>query len=55
MEFIPGDKCIVETEEGLAFGEVSTEIKMVPENQIGKPLRKVVRKATRADLHSGKK
>ncbi|MBI5207243.1 MAG: stage 0 sporulation family protein [Candidatus Firestonebacteria bacterium] len=50
LELQPGDKCVVETEEGLAFGEVATEIKMVPENQFGKPLRKVVRKATRVDF-----
>ncbi len=51
IDLQPGDKCIVETEDGLAFGEVVTEIKMLPKNQFSQPLRKVVRKATKADFN----
>ncbi|MBI5416387.1 stage 0 sporulation family protein [Candidatus Poribacteria bacterium] len=50
VELQPGDKCVVDTEEGLAFGEVITEIKMLPQTESGETIRKVVRKASRADF-----
>lgn len=47
----PGDKCVVETEDGMAFGEVVTEKKMIPKIESKEPVRKIIRKATRADFN----
>jgi cell fate regulator YaaT (PSP1 superfamily) len=46
----PGDRVIVETEQGLSFGTVATPPKMVEEPPSGPPLKKVYRLATAKDL-----
>lgn len=45
-----GDKVIVETEKGLGLGSVAVLAKAVDEEQLGKPLKKVHRKATEKDI-----
>jgi cell fate regulator YaaT (PSP1 superfamily) len=46
----PGDRVIVETEQGMSFGTVATPPKMVEEPPSGPPLKKVYRLATAKDL-----
>ena len=50
MKFKKGDKAIVETARGVECGEVAMENREVPEEEIVKPLKRVVRAATEADL-----
>jgi len=45
-----GDAVIAETSRGVEFGEVMIEPRDVPDEEIVPPLKKVVRKATPADL-----
>lgn len=47
--FTMGDKVIVETVRGVECGEIAIEPKEVSENEIVKPLKKILRKATEAD------
>ena len=46
---VMGDKVIVETVRGVECGEIAIEPKEVSENEIVKPLKKILRKATEAD------
>ncbi|MBQ7137225.1 MAG: stage 0 sporulation protein [Bacilli bacterium] len=50
-----GDKVIVETEKGIQFGSVSTEIKNIEEKDVSTPLKKVLRIATKEDLKQNQK
>ena len=45
----PGDEVIVETSRGLEFGMVTMGITEVDEEEVIKPLKKIVRKATKKD------
>ncbi len=45
-----GDSVIVETARGIEFGQVVVGEKMVSENDIVQPLKKVLRKATQKDM-----
>lgn len=45
-----GDEAIVETARGLECGKVAMENRQVADNTIVQPLKKVIRKATEADL-----
>lgn len=45
----PDEYAIVETARGLEYGAVACSNKLVPESEVVKPLRPVVRKATEAD------
>lgn len=45
-----GDKVIVETARGIECGEVTMEPRDVPEEEIVKPLKKVIRPATEEDI-----
>ena len=47
--FTMGDKVIVETVRGVECGEIAIEPKEIPESEIVKPLKKILRKATEAD------
>ncbi len=49
LELSEGDKAIVETVRGLECGDVVSEARPVPDEEITQPLRKVVRKATPED------
>lgn len=50
-----GDEVIVETEHGLAFGEVATEPECVEQESVKQPLKKVYRPATGEDREQQKK
>lgn len=50
MKFKKGDKAIVETARGVECGEVAMENREVPEGEIVKPLKRIIRAATEADL-----
>lgn len=50
IELQEGDPVIAETARGVEFGEVMTEPKEVPDEEIVSPLKKIVRKATPADM-----
>ena len=50
MKFKKGDKAIVETARGVECGEVVMENREVPEEEIVKPLKRIIRAATEADL-----
>lgn len=50
MKFKKGDKAIVETARGVECGEVAMENRDVPEEEIVKPLKRIIRAATEADL-----
>jgi len=50
-----GDKVIVETVRGVECGTVSMANRSVPDNSIVKPLKKLIRTATEADLATLKK
>ena len=45
----PGDQVIVETARGMEFGTVTMGITAVDEEEVVKPLKKIVRKATKKD------
>ena len=45
-----GDKVVVETEKGVQFGEVSTDIKSIEEKHLSTPLKKVIRLANKEDI-----
>lgn len=49
-EFRIGDHAIVETARGVEFGDVSIANRCVPDSEIVPPLRKVLRRATPADV-----
>ncbi len=50
VEFKMGEKVIVETVRGLECGEIAIEPKDVSDSEIVKPLKKIVRKATKEDV-----
>ena len=50
MKLKKGDKAIVETARGVECGEVAMENREVPEEEIVKPLKRIIRAATEADL-----
>ena len=50
MKFKKGDKAIVETARGVECGEVAMENREVPQEEIVKPLKRIIRAATEADL-----
>ena len=50
MKFKKGDKAIVETARGVECGEVAMENREVPEEEIVKPLKRIICAATEADL-----
>lgn len=49
IDFQAGDGAIVETARGVEYGEVVLPKKSVPEEQIAKPLKQVIRKADEKD------
>lgn len=50
LDFELGEKVVVETARGIECGEVATEPADVPESEIVKPLKKIIRKATKEDI-----
>ena len=50
LDFELGEKVVVETARGIECGEVAAEPADVPENEIVKPLKKIIRKATKEDI-----
>ncbi len=52
ITFTQGEKVIVETARGVECGEISTENRDIPEEEILHPLKPVIRKATEADLRT---
>ncbi len=52
ITFTQGEKVIVETARGVECGEISTENRDIPEEEILHPLKPVIRKATDADLRT---
>lgn len=50
-----GDNVIVETEKGLQFGTIVTQVKEINENEFNIPLKSVVRFATKKDEKEHKK
>ena len=49
IELSDGDRVIVETVRGLECGEVVGEPRLVPDEEVAQPLKKVIRKATPED------
>ena len=50
LDLHEGDAVIAETARGIEYGEVMIDPREVPDEEIVPPLRKVVRKATDADI-----
>ncbi len=50
LDFELGEKVVVETARGIECGEVAAEPADVPESEIIKPLKKIIRKATKEDI-----
>ena len=50
LELKLGDKVIVETDKGLQFAEVSTNLKNINEKNLGTPLKKIIRIASKEDF-----
>lgn len=50
-----GDKVVVETEKGVQFGEVSTDIKSIEDKHLSTPLKKVIRLANKEDVNQNEK
>lgn len=50
MEFQKGQRAVVETARGIECGEIAMENREIPEEEIKKPLKKIIRAATDADL-----
>ena len=50
LDFEIGEKVVVETARGIECGEVAAEPVDVPESEIVKPLKKIIRKATKEDI-----
>ena len=50
LDFEIGEKVVVETARGIECGEVAAEPADVPESEIVKPLKKIIRKATKEDI-----
>jgi len=50
LELAEGDSVIAETARGIEFGEVMIDPRDVPEEEIVPPLKKIVRKAAKADI-----
>ncbi len=50
LGFELGEKVVVETARGIECGEVAAEPADVPESEIVKPLKKIIRKATKEDI-----
>jgi len=49
LKVTQGENVIVETARGLEYGQIVAENKLVPNTEIVPPLRKAIRKATKAD------
>ncbi len=52
FELEAGDDVVVETARGMEVGQVARTVVKVPDNMVNKPLKPVVRKATREDLEN---
>ncbi len=50
LDFELGEKVVVETARGIECGEIAAEPADVPESEIIKPLKKIIRKATKEDI-----
>ncbi len=50
MTFQKGERAVVETARGMECGEIAMENRDIPDEEIKKPLKKIVRAATDADL-----
>ncbi len=50
LDFEVGEKVVVETARGIECGEVAAEPTDVAESEIVKPLKKIIRKATKEDI-----
>ncbi len=55
VSFKRGDGVIVETVQGIECGEIAMENKIVDDEQIVKPLKKIIRRATEEDLETRRK
>ena len=55
VSFKRGDGVIVETVQGVECGEIAMENKIVDDEQIVKPLKKIIRRATEEDLEVRRK
>jgi cell fate regulator YaaT (PSP1 superfamily) len=55
LELEIGDEVVVETARGMEVGQVAMSITSVPDNTVNKPLKSVVRKATKEDLENAEK
>lgn len=52
MQFKKGERAIVETARGVECGEIAMENREVPDEEIVKPLKRIIRAATEADLRT---
>lgn len=52
MQFKKGERAIVETARGVECGEIAMENREVPDEEIIKPLKRIIRAATEADLRT---
>lgn len=52
MQFKKGERAIVETARGVECGEIAMENRDVPDEEIVKPLKRIIRAATEADLRT---
>lgn len=50
MTFEKGERAVVETARGIECGEIAMENRDIPEEEIVKPLKKIIRAATQEDL-----
>ena len=50
LTFQKGDRAIVETARGIECGEIAMENREIPDDEIVKPLKKIVRAATEKDI-----
>ncbi len=52
MQFKKGERAVVETARGVECGEIAMENREVPDEEIVKPLKRIIRAATEADLRT---
>ena len=50
-----GDKVVVETEKGVQFGEVFTNVKSMEDKHLTTPLKKIIRLANEEDINQNAK
>ncbi len=50
IELSEGDLIVAETARGIEFGEIATVPKIVPDEEVVPPLKKIIRKATQSDI-----